>query len=314
MRQGHGFSHAKIILIGDHSVVYGYPAIALPLPSVTLKVLIQQTDQQQQIIHSRYYDGPLDQALAELTGIQHLIQALLQHFQQPNESFDLTITSQLPAERGMGSSAATAIGIIRGFYDYFNKNLTQTKLLKWADYSEKIIHGKPSGLDAATASAKTPIWFVKQQLPQALRFKTAGYLVIADSGIKGRTGAAVALVQRQVIEAPSEAKPRLATLGDLTSQVKHNLATGQLNALGQNMTQAQAQLKALGVSSPQLDALQAVALAHGALGAKLTGGGQGGCLIALAKDQTAAHDLQQALKAGGARTTWCQPLAEIQND
>ncbi|MFD1672214.1 mevalonate kinase [Agrilactobacillus yilanensis] len=311
MRQGYGFSHAKIILIGEHAVVYGQPAIALPLPSVKLTVTMQQTTQQAQLLHSRYYDGPLDRAMAQLTGIQKLIQALLRHFQQPNESFELTIESDLPAERGMGSSAATAIGIIRCFYDYFKTKLPTQTLLNWADFSEKIIHGKPSGLDAATASAKTPIWFVKGQMPYELQFKTKGYLVIADSGIKGRTSTAVALVRQELTDAPIIFKPKIAKLGQLTTAVKANLAQGDLKALGQNLTLAQQQLKDLGVSSKALDRLIQVALTHGALGAKLTGGGQGGCLLALAPDLATAENLQQALSAAGAIDTWRQPLAEI---
>lgn len=311
MRQGHGNSHAKIILIGEHSVVYGYPAIALPLPSVQLNVTIQETMTQSQILHSRYYDGPLDQALAQLSGIQALIQNLLLHFEQPKASFDLTIESQLPAERGMGSSAATAIALIRGFYDYFQKTLTQEQLLNWAAFSEKIIHGKPSGLDAATTSAKTPIWFVKGQVPQAFDFQTQGYLVIADSGVKGRTGTAVALVQQHLVDAPDVFKPKLEELGTLTHSVRQDLVAGNLTHLGENLTQAQAQLKTLGVSSKKLDQLQDVALKHGALGAKLTGGGQGGCLIALTTDMAKAIHLQKILKQNGAIATWSQPLAEI---
>jgi mevalonate kinase len=314
LRYGIGSSHAKIILIGDHSVVYGYPAIALPLPGVALTVHMQERPTGfGQILHSRYYDGPLDRALAELDGMKQLIERLLQYFEAYQLNFEMTIHSALPAERGMGSSAATGIAIIRAIFDFFKRPIAHNALLKWADFSEGLIHGTPSGLDAATVSANTPIWFIKGQLPQQVAINTSGYLVIADSGIKGRTGAAVALVRQHVTDDPTHFKPLLQQLGQLTTQVKTELTTGDLKQLGQHLNLAQRNLKELGVSSAALDQLIATARQHGALGAKLTGGGQGGCMIAICADKASANNLATQLKAAGAIETWIQALTEISN-
>lgn len=112
-----GSSNAKIILIGDHSVVYGQPAIALPLPSVTTHVTMTATDHEQ-LLTSRYYDGPIAQMHQNLAGVATLIKTLLRRFDAVNTPFHMTITSDLPAERGMGSSAAAAVAITRAMYAF----------------------------------------------------------------------------------------------------------------------------------------------------------------------------------------------------
>lgn len=121
-QQGIGKSHAKIILIGEHSVVYGQPAIALPLPNVKLTVTIDRRADQLQLVNSRYFDGPVNELPNNMLGVQKLINALITKFTGQEDGWQLTIDSQLPAERGMGSSAATAVAIVRAFFDYYEKS------------------------------------------------------------------------------------------------------------------------------------------------------------------------------------------------
>ena len=128
-QQGIGTSHAKIILMGEHSVVYGQPAIALPLPNVQLTVTLTARDDHQQIVDSRYYHGKLQQLPASMQGIQKLILTLMTRFDRTTDGWTLTVDSQLPAERGMGSSAASAVAIIRAFFDYYEQPLTRDLLL-----------------------------------------------------------------------------------------------------------------------------------------------------------------------------------------
>lgn len=303
-----GNSHAKIILIGEHSVVYHQPAIALPLPAVQVHAEMTSSPDTVQVLTSRYYSGDRQDAPIQLQGINQLIDVLLAHLTQTNPGFTLTIKSDLPAERGMGSSAATAVAIVRAMYRFFNVPLSHQRLLEEVAVSEKIIHGQPSGLDAATASADTPVWFIKGQTPQPLPFHLNGYLVIADSGIHGQTGIAVANVADYRQAHPKQAAAAINHLGQLTQAAKIALAQNQVNTLGRILTAAQRELTQLGVSHPVLDDMITVALQNGALGAKLTGGGMGGCMISLAATQADAVRIRQALFGAGFKQTWLQPF------
>lgn len=314
MQIGVGKSHAKIILIGEHAVVYGQPAIALPIFAVQTQVsVIADADLSEPLIQSTYYSGPLSQAVGQMTSIRYLIDQLWQQLNDRQVMFTLTIKSQLPAERGMGSSAATAIAIIRGLYDFFKQPLDHQHLLELATLSENLIHGNPSGIDAATTGATTPLLYVKGQQPQPLPINLNGYLVIADSGQKGQTGPAVKSVQNRLLANPEQTQPIISHLGQLTNAVAANIASNQLEQLGQHLAAAQTDLQLLGVSNTRLDRLVQIANQAGSLGTKLTGGGRGGCIIALADSQPAAEQIATALTQAGAIQTWIQSLHALQN-
>ncbi|NLR17741.1 mevalonate kinase [Lactobacillus sp. LC28-10] len=303
-----GSSHAKIILIGEHSVVYHQPAIALPLPAVRESVtLTLRSDNVQQLI-SRYYTGARHDGPQQLQGINQLVDELLVRFNAADAGFDLTINSHLPAERGMGSSAATAVAIIRALYRFFDQPLSHEQLLVDANISEKIIHGNPSGIDVATASAENPIWFMAGTQPVSIPFHLHGYLVIADSGIHGQTGKAVRAVAQLRETDPFLADQAIKGLGRLAYTAKSALANDRLADLGKVFDQSQVFLQRLGVSHVRLDEMIGIAKQNGALGAKLTGGGMGGCMICLAANEATATQIRLALAKSGVAQTWLQPL------
>ena len=303
---GYGQSHAKLIFIGEHSVVYGQPAIALPLASIKTTVTLSRQSGPA-TIESRYFTGRLSELPAPMAGIGQLIHRLQIHFHDDG-NWAMLITSQIPAERGMGSSAAAAIAIIRAFFDLYDAPLSRPELLKWADIEEQVTHRSPSGLDAAMTSADRPLWFVRGQAGVPIDLDLDAVLVIADSGVHGATKEAIAAVKQELTLHPTTAKEALVDLGQLAEQTKHFLATNQPNALGAVLDKAQINLATLNVSDPTLDRLIATAKAHGALGAKLTGGGRRGCFFALAADLSQAQHLAQALQTAGATQTWLQPL------
>ena len=302
-----GKSNAKIILLGDHSVVYGQPAIALPLTSVNTTVTMTATAAGQTIA-SRYFDGPIAQLNSQLAGVVKLITTLLERFDGQQTPFHMAITSDLPAERGMGSSAAVDVAITRAMYRFFDRPLSRDELLDTVAIGEKITHGNPSGIDAATSSSAVPIWLIPHETISQIPFHLTGYLVIADSGIKGQTGQAVAAVARRHTTQPDTTNRQIETLGQLSYAARDCLAANEMTRLGGILDSAQEQLAGLGVSSPELDHLITVARANGALGAKLTGGGMGGCMIALCATAASATAVQHALVAAGATATWTEVL------
>ena len=313
-QQGIGTSHAKIILMGEHSVVYGQPAIALPLPSVQLSVTLSSRQDNQRIIKSRYYHGSLENLPSSMIGIKKLIDTLSARFNDQETGWDLKIESQLPAERGMGSSAASAIAIIRAFFDYYDEPLDRTLLLQLADVEEQITHRSPSGLDAATVSSDKPLFYVKGRIGVPIEMNLDASLVIADTGKKGATKEAILAVKDELKNNDEKAEEHIKHLGELVNQTKDYLAQNDIVKLGDALNFAQTDLAALNVSDPSLDHLIHVARDNGALGAKLTGGGRGGCMIALMQTAMGARRLASILKENGAHDIWLQPLDKRGNN
>ena len=313
-QQGIGTSHAKIILMGEHSVVYGQPAIALPLPSVQLSVTLSSRQDNQRIIKSRYYHGSLENLPSSMIGIKKLIDTLSARFNDQETGWDLKIESQLPAERGMGSSAASAIAIIRAFFDYYDEPLDRTLLLQLADVEEQITHRSPSGLDAATVSSDQPLFYVKGRIGVPIEMNLDASLVIADTGKKGATKEAILAVKDELKNNNEKAEEHIKHLGELVNQTKGYLAQNDIVKLGDALNFAQTDLAALNVSDPALDHLIHVARDNGALGAKLTGGGRGGCMIALMQTAMGARRLASILKENGAHDIWLQPLDKRGNN
>mgnify|MGYP000961834703 CR=1 FL=1 len=304
MHEASGTSHAKAILIGEHAVVYSQPAIALPITTIRMQVTVTPRPQNEQLVQSAFFNGDIRQAkTTRFNGIATLIRQLLVRFDAKTQGFKLNIISDLPPERGMGSSAATAIAVIRCFYAAFDEPLDHDTLLRWADVSEHIIHGNPSGIDAATCSAARPQWLIRGHEPRNIAQPQRGVIVIADSGVQGQTGAAVAAVARLLAANPEE-QQHITALGQLTRKMALALAEDDIEAIGSMMNAAQTHLQSLGVSSVRLDELISAATKAGALGAKLTGSGMGGCILALTANEQAARVVDRALLQAGATQTW----------
>lgn len=315
---GIGQAYGKIILMGEHSVVYGYPSIALPFKGAEITAKINSSDGEHWL-DSQLYVGPLAKVPSNLTNVSQLISKLVNDHQLDQDlGLHIEVMSSIPAERGMGSSAAVACAIIRAFYDFIEANLDTDTLLAYADFAETICHGNPSGLDARLAALAKPLLYTKGQALKTFYFTTDYWLVVADTGIVGNTKQAVADLQNQQTS-PHPTRSQavnyyLHHLGNLVYQFKDQLildkAQQSFESMAQLVSQAHHDLQALQVSSAELDYGVSMACQLGGGGAKMTGGGRGGCYYALAKSQEQALSLGQKLvEKGLAIKTWQVPFS-----
>lgn len=304
-RRGIGAAHAKAILVGEHAVVYGYPAIAFPLPRLRIRAIAEPAPEP--ALTCLNYAGPTRDAPAALRGIARAIAATLAVLGRPEQALHVTTRSDVPEARGLGSSAAAAAAVVRAVFDAFGCAPTPRELFDLTQVSERVAHGHPSGLDAAASAASGPIYF-RAGHARPLGLPLAAPIVVADSGRPSGTLASVESVHRLVASAPARVRACLRDLGGIAESTVRFLASGDLRSLGAAMDAAQALLRQIGVSDAALDALVGAARRAGALGAKLTGGGNGGCIIALSRGKRDALRVSAALRAAGARRTWvCEP-------
>ena len=287
---GVGQAHSKIILIGEHAVVYGYPAISLPLLEVEVTCKVVPATSPWRL----YEEDTLSMA----------VYAALEYLNIKEACIRCEIDSAIPEKRGMGSSAAISIAAIRAVFDYYQADLPHDVLEILVNRAEMIAHMNPSGLDAKTCLSDQPIRFIKNVGFTELEMDLSAYLVIADTGVYGHTREAIQVVQNK----GKDALPFLHALGELTQQAEDAIRRKDAEGLGKILSQAHSHLKEIGVSSPEADHLVETALNHGAMGAKMSGGGLGGCIIALATNLSQAQELAERLEEKGAVQTWIESL------
>jgi mevalonate kinase len=304
---GYGETWAKTILIGEHSAVYGYPAIALPLRSLKMRAWVTPTAGMEHRLHALGYQGSLKDSGQRFAGIRRAVQVAEAFVGRSSLAFDIVTEADFPAERGLGSSAAAAGAVIRAVLDAYGKSATPDEMFRLTNGAEIITHGHPSGLDSVTTCACDPI-LLDHGAISTVNMNIPAYLVIADSGISGSTREAVGGVRHRYEHEFEHTKSILDSMGELGRQAVIDLAQGDITGLGERMNQTQLMLEQLDVSHPVLDLLVHAARSAGAAGAKLTGGGLGGCMIALAPTQRVAESVREHLYKQGAKGVWVHPL------
>lgn len=299
---GIGYAHGKIILMGEHAVVHGLPAISLPFYGAYVKTTVTSTHDQS-TIHSSYYDGLLSDVPQELKGIAILIETTLNYINKQDQAIHVDIESTLPANRGLGSSAAVSVSVVRGVISAFKVELSEDELIELVNVAENIHHLNPSGLDVNTVIADLPLYFRRDKEKRHLPLKLKGYLVVADTGELGSTREAVADFA-QTLHNNTDMIARMNRIGVLTEETLTSLYIGDMSQVGKAMLETHAILRDFSVSNDTLDRFVDTAMQYGALGAKLTGSGQGGCMIALASDEKSAEHIALRLRESGAHQTW----------
>jgi len=298
-----GRAPGKVILLGEHAVVYGRPAIAVPVHQVQAEAEIRPGRRQQGIVIEavdlgrtfELYSAPPDDPL------RAIITLTLEHLKVGSQA-DITITvhSTVPLGRGMGSGAAVSAAIVRALSSYFERWLPNRVVSDLVFEVEKLHHGTPSGIDNSVVAFEKPVYFVKDQTLDICWVKVPFWLVVADTGIISSTREVVGDVRQAWQANPARYEALFDEIGILARLGRQALEVGELTEMGRLMNENHRLLQALDVSCPELDGLVHAARQGGALGAKLSGAGRGGNMIALVTEESCGN-VGMFLRLTGAR-------------
>lgn len=316
----------KIILFGEHAVVYGRPALAVPVMQVYADVKAEwSADFETNKRINAHLEAESDRKdwrsrvliSAPNIGLETSLQAISQ--EQPPHALAavieaarhalglgslppmrLRITSSIPVASGLGSGAAVSVALIRAVAGAVGQPLSDERVNAIAYEVEKLHHGTPSGIDNTVITYARPVYFVRGQSLETFAVGAPFTIVIGDTGISAPTKESVGDVRKLWEEDKPHWETVFDRVGDIVRQARQAIESGTVAALGPLMNANHALLQEMTVSSPELDRLVQAARAAGALGAKLSGGGRGGNMIALAESEK-TEAVKVALYRAGAK-------------
>lgn len=294
----------KIILFGEHAVVYTRPALAVPVTQVHVEVEVSDSAASGIWIHAPSID--LHAELSTLPSDHPIGSVILKLFhlfeisQAPN--LELHISSTIPVASGLGSGAAVSVALIRALSPHLAYPLTNEQVNNLVYEIEKLHHGTPSGIDNTVITYNMPVYFIKGQPIETFKAGRPFSIVIGDTGIPAPTRESVGDVRRLWLEDTDRFEDIFNQIGQISLRARRAIEDGQPELLGALMDKNHVLLQHLTVSSPELDKLVTAAREAGALGAKLSGGGRGGNMIALV-NQASAESVAGTLMSAGAKRT-----------
>jgi hydroxymethylglutaryl-CoA reductase len=276
---GTGSAGSKAILTGEHAVVYGGRAIVLGLcPGVTATARRTTTRTQLTVAAWNYSVCISENATAPI-GARSLC-AIFDALGIADQTCEITATAAIPPRAGLGASASLATATARALADLYGIADADGRIEEAVAASESIFHQTPSGVDAAAVRRCGIFSFRKKQGVSALEGKRPP-VALVHSGEPGATSDTIRVFKEFVEKHPATAQACMARIDALADLATRALAHADWPSLGQIMNENHEILQRFGVSSPGLDDICAIARNHGALGAKLTGGGGGGCALVL---------------------------------
>jgi mevalonate kinase len=302
------YACGKVILFGEHAVVYGQPAIAVPVTQVLARAVVEDADPGGGVtIAAR----DLDQVFrlgepAERDRISPLVVTARNTLEcigtDAAPDLAIEITSSIPVASGMGSGAAVATALVRALSRHLGAELSPDEVSALVYRTEVLHHGTPSGIDNSVIAFERPTYFVKDESLETFEVGHPFLLIIADTGVPSATRDVVDFVRR----AWQVDRPRFdglfSQVGLLAVQARNVIARGHPSELGSLMDTNQELLEEIGVSSPEIDRLVAAARGAGALGAKLSGAGWGGNIVALVTPSVQEEVVSALQIAGAVRT------------
>jgi mevalonate kinase len=299
---GKGSGYGKVILFGEHFVVHGVAGIVSAIDSSTEAIvtkgkngLVVKDDRKTAKGYSE------EKRLQQIESIERMLRAMSL---DPKTALDIWIGGSLPGFSGLGASAASSVAIARGIDEEFCLNLSDEKINQIAYEAEIAYAGNPSGIDNTAATYGGLMWFKKnpeggQDLVEHLNIRTPIEIVICSTGKVANTKAMVEGVAERKKTNPDKYNPLFSQAADLAIAGRRALERGDLEEMGKLMNENHKILQEIGVSSVELDYLVNIARKQGAIGAKLTGGGGGGCMVALTPGKELQEKITKTFQAEG---------------
>lgn len=299
MGEGSGFG--KVILFNEHFVVYNIPAIASAIGSKTIARVDAYQGKGWSIDDERpetpgYKKEKKDH---QDDSIKRILEAAgIDVNQTP---INIYLGGDLKAASGVGASAASCAAIARALSHQFNLGFSDERINEIAYEGEKGYHGTPSGIDNTAATYGGLIWFQRGEpsVMERLKLKEPVEIVMGNTGVVANTKAAVAGVKERKEKEPERYNKIFAEAEELAQKARSALETYELETVGQYMNRNHELLQAIEVSSKDLDFLVELAREKGALGAKMTGGGLGGYMVALTPGKEAQEEVAKAMEKEG---------------
>jgi hydroxymethylglutaryl-CoA reductase len=294
---GRGGSSGKIILLGEHAVVYGRPALALPLPAAITALVYDSPSGTRLNIPAWSLAQDLQQDAEE--GAMALLQIIIKRLGLESKKLFIEVDARIPPAAGLGSSAALAVALIRALDNAFSLGMNDQAVNELAFECETLAHGTPSGIDNTVAVFGKTIVFQREG-PQRIRELTLQRLpplVVAWSGTRGSTRSQVEAVRNRWLQDKVTYERIFDEIGRLSLEGADALSKGDDARLGLLMNIAHGLLNAMQVSTPVIEDMVDIARSSGAAGAKLTGAGGGGSIVALCPGKSG--EVSRALAAAG---------------
>jgi len=302
---------AKIILFGEHFVVYGEPAIVLAIDRRAYATVDFSDDKSLQVKSSnlklkgffkdgmfKVEQGDAREARSRFEPVRLAVEKVLAKY-GANVGLNVEINSTVPVAAGLGSSAAVVAAVTAGVGALLKVKMSKEDVFAIALEAEKTVHGTPSGVDPAIATYGGSILFQTDTGFKPLEVKAQIPLVIGDTGVERYTRIQVEKVRKIADNYPQVMEPLRKAAREIVLRGIDALKENDLDTLGELMNINQALLYGIGVSDESLEWLINAARKAGALGAKLTGAGGGGCMIALANDAKLGTVQDAIMRAGG---------------
>lgn len=295
------FGYGKIILTGEHSVVHGRHAIAAPI-TLRMGAKIHKRDKGIYLLIPRWgVEQSIEFGAEHHYSIYNSLEMILNELGIQGKAMTIEVFPEVPRAMGMGGSAALAVAIIRALDKYFKLELSDEDVRALSFRSEDIVHGEASGIDNTVATYGNLILFQKGEPPSInmLHLREDIPIVIGISGVESMTSKMVHRVSEAYKANPEWIGDIFDEMDALSLASKDALEAVDLHKLGLIMNRNHGCLNTLSVSSPEVEELIQIARDNGALGAKMTGGGGGGAMIALCDSEELQKKIQQKIKEAG---------------